>query len=148
MGIDFKDLSPALQNQIRAQMGSPAVQPPVQTAAMPKHAGPNKTESAYRGEILARRADLLSIAYEALTIRMANGHRYTPDFVTLRTDGCIECHEVKGSYRLGSYQRAKLAFDQAKTEWPVFAWVWAERAGSSWEIYKTQSKADKGGKNA
>lgn len=150
MGVNFQDLPPSLQAQVRGQMGAPQT-PTVTTTkrdTTPKHSGPNKTEAAYRSEILARRTDLLSIAYEGLTIRMINGHRYTPDFVALRRDGLVECHEVKGSYRLGSYQRAKLAFDQAKTEWPSFAWVWAERSGGGWKIYKTSQNALQGGINA
>ncbi len=96
--------------------------------------GPNKTEARYRAEVLSRRLDLVAVAYEGLTFRMVNGHRYTPDWVARSADGQVWCFEVKGAYRFGSHQRARLAFDQAATEWPCFRWVWAERQkDGSWK---------------
>jgi hypothetical protein len=91
---------------------------------------PTKTELAFRREVLDRElmiGSLVSVAYEALVFRLANGHSYTPDWVCWDCDGRLQCVEVKGSYRLGSYQRARLAFDQARIEWPRIIWVWAER---------------------
>jgi hypothetical protein len=93
---------------------------------------PNKTEAEYRRLHLTPDA-----RYEALTFRFTNGHRYTPDWVVTRPDGAIECHEVKGGYRFGSHQRARLAFDQARVEWPGMVWVWATRGKrGEWEIEK------------
>jgi predicted nuclease of restriction endonuclease-like RecB superfamily len=67
-----------------------------------------------------------NVRYEALTFKLGNGHRYTPDFIVRHGDRlCI--YEVKGSYRLHSHSRARLAFDQARVEWPCFTWVWAEK---------------------
>jgi len=91
---------------------------------------PNKTEASYRTEVLDRQAAaglLASIAYEALTIRLANGHRYTPDWVCRTVAGLTICIEVKGTYRMHSHQRARLAFDQAALEWPAWRWIWAEK---------------------
>jgi hypothetical protein len=86
---------------------------------------PNKTEAEYARLYLAG----MGARFEALTFRFANGHRYTPDWCYREAgeSGRLVCVEVKGSYRLGSYQRARLAFDQAVVEWPVIRWVWAER---------------------
>ena len=98
----------------------------VATATPPKAPSPrgvpNKTEAAYRARHLVGK----DARYEALTFRMANGHRYTPDWVVMDGGRPVECHEVKGSYRLGSYQRARLAFDQARVEYPGIVWVWGE----------------------
>jgi hypothetical protein len=95
--------------------------------------GPNKTEAEYRRRFIdPHRANLCSVAFEGLTFRLANGHRYTPDWVYVE-GGRLVCIEVKGSYRLGSYQRARLAFDQAAVEWPGLRWIWAERrVDGSW----------------
>ena len=72
--------------------------------------------------------------FEGVTFAMSNGHRYTPDFVWWGDDGRMTCMEVKGSFRLGSYQRAKLAFDQCKAEFPQVTWVWKERQkDGSWK---------------
>jgi hypothetical protein len=95
---------------------------------------PNKTEAAYRAEVLDRRNDVAAVHFEGLTLRMANGHRYTPDWVVVTEGGRIECHEVKGGYALHSQQRARLAFDQARVEFPWMGWVWAMRSRDGWKI--------------
>ena len=93
---------------------------------------PNKTEASYRAEVIARRTDVAAVHYEGLTVRMANGHRYTPDWVVVTAGGRIECHEVKGGYALHSHQRARLAFDQARIEFPWIMWVWAVKTKNGW----------------
>lgn len=81
---------------------------------------PNATELAYL------RMGLVGVdaRYEALTFRLANGHRYTPDWVVFVDGAPVACHEVKGAYRLHSHGRARLAFDQARIEFPGLTWVW------------------------
>ncbi len=108
----------------------PIVAPPTRPAK-----GPNKTEAEYRRLYLGTgRRDLVAVAFEGVTFRLANGHRYTPDWVYVE-GGRLVCVEVKGSYRLGSYQRARLAFDQAAVEWPGVRWIWAERRkDGSWHV--------------
>jgi len=112
-----------------APVGSRAVS--VRSPRRPK--GPNKTEQRFADECLRGR----DARFEGLTLRMANGHRYTPDWVVVayRGNGNITCYEVKGSYRLHSHQRARLAFDQARCEWPCFRWLWAElQPDGTWRI--------------
>ena len=120
--------------QMPASSKSPSRQPKL----------PTKTEREYE-TIYLRTAD--DARYEGLTFKMANGHRYTPDFVSFPklavsldrfgdpVNHRIECIEVKGTYRLQSYQRARLAFDQARVEWPQFDWTWAEKLkGGGWRV--------------
>ena len=96
---------------------------------------PNKTEAGYRAEVLGRRGDVAAVHYEGLTLRMANGHRYTPDWVVVTVGGRIECHEVKGGHAMHSEQRARLAFDQARVEFPWIVWVWARKVeGGGWMV--------------
>ena len=126
MAIRIDDLPEQYQRQARAQLNRPAPVQPIEaiprTQPSTTHRCPNKTEAAYRDRHLAGQ----DARYEALTFRLANTHRYTPDWVVVR-DGCVvECHEVKGAYRLHSHGRARLAFDQARVEWPGIKWVWAE----------------------
>jgi hypothetical protein len=91
---------------------------------------PNKTEAEFRRQYLAGKG----ARFEAITFRFANGHRYTPDWVYVE-GGRLVCVEVKGSYRLGSHQRARLAFDQAAVEWPDARWIWAERRkDGTWQV--------------
>jgi hypothetical protein len=90
--------------------------------------GPNKTEADYRNIFL--HGD--DARFEALTFKMANGHRYTPDWVVMVNGMPTECHECKGGYALHSQQRARLAFDQAKVEFPGLKWVWAVKTKKGW----------------
>jgi len=91
----------------------------------------NKTEAEYLNTYLRG----LDARYEAITFRLCNGHKYTPDFVVFDPLGKIsECHEVKGSYALGSQQRARLAFDQCRIEFKGIAWVWATKKKEGWVI--------------
>jgi hypothetical protein len=91
----------------------------------------NKTERHYHTFILSGK----DARYEALTFRMRNGHRYTPDFSVFDDAGrLIECHECKGSYALYSQQRARLAFDQCKKEFTGIRWIWAVKTSDGWRV--------------
>jgi len=140
MGIKIEDLPLRLQAQARAQLAGqqnpvsriqePEIKNPKKETFGARHRVPNKTELEYQRFYLRGK----DARYEALTFRMANGHRYTPDWVVFNDAGKIECHEVKGGYALGSEQRARLAFDQAKVEFPWIVWVWAKKSAGSWHI--------------
>lgn len=140
MRFKIEDLPPHMQVQVRAQLAleTKTVQP-VQPTAQPERtarpagpAGPNKTEAAYRREVLDTNPAISRVSFEPMTFHLANGHRYTPDWGFI-SNGRLHLVEVKGAYRLGSYQRARLAFDQAAVEWPDFVWIWAERNGGTWK---------------
>jgi hypothetical protein len=147
--FSLADLPERLQRQIRegatprlpADPGPsraavpPAAATPPRTRQGPKKAkGPNKTEARYAREVLAPLG--IEARYEGLTFRLANGHRYTPDWVYFDQTGKLVCGEVKGAYRFGSHQRARLAFDQARLEWPSITWIWATWTGKEWSIEK------------
>ncbi|MEI8123117.1 MAG: hypothetical protein WCI20_13860 [bacterium] len=147
----IEDLPPRLQAQVRAQIAGER-NPPSFAKAMegmevrsqnpevrkPSHApnggrkskGPNKTEVDYQRRHLRG----LDARYEAVTFRMANGHRYTPDWVVFTDGRPSQCHECKGGYALHSQQRARLAFDQVRVEFPGLVWVWAVRVGGRWTV--------------
>ena len=91
----------------------------------PKKLGMTKTEARFLKHLL----DIgIKPKYEGVTFKMANGHRYTPDFVWWDETGLMFVVEVKGSYKLQTYQRARLAFDQCAEEFQevVFEW-WEEQ---------------------
>lgn len=108
----------------------------LKTADIKPRGKPNKTELEY-GRMLGFEFPKSIPRYEAITFTFENGHRYTPDWIVATTDGIL-CVEVKArgknGYRLPSYGRAKLAFDQAKIEWPQFRWRWAEKHCGSWNV--------------
>jgi hypothetical protein len=161
MGIKIEALPPALRAQVEAKLRAedkrrqPASSPVNAhriaqdesgcTQTRPETSGrdtravarrkrqPNKTEARYAAEMLRG----LDARYEAVTFRLSNGHRYTPDWVVFDSAGrLLSCHEVKGSYRFHSHGRARLAFDQAALEFPGITWVWATLTSHGWERRK------------
>lgn len=77
-----------------------------QAAALPVATGTvrepdmNKTEAEYAGMLEARRlrGEVAWWRYEAITLKLADNTRYTPDFLVLLPDGALEIHETKGGY--------------------------------------------------
>lgn len=88
---------------------------------------PNKTEQRFNREVLGGDG-----RYEAITLRLPGGSRYTPDFLTSLFDPLTHqydthVYEVKGSYRLGSHGRALTAFREARAAFPFLSFHWYER---------------------
>jgi len=103
------------------------------TVAIRPRKGPTKTEARYLAECLSSLPPDWTAIYEGVSFLLSNGHRYTPDYAVRDSAGNLsECHEVKGSYRLHSHSRARLAYDCARQEWPGIKWVWAEWDGGAW----------------
>jgi len=103
--------------------------------------GPNKTEAEYNRLHLDGKG-----MYEAVTLRLPGGSRYTPDWVVMGEGGTVELHEVKGSYRFGSHGRAVTAFREAVAAFPCFAFVWAVRdKGGVWSVRRHAAGAGGGG---
>ena len=90
--------------------------------------GPNKTEAEYNRLYLGGRG-----LYEAVTLKLPGGSRYTADWVTAE-GGRVTLHEVKGSYRFGSQGRALTAFRECAAAFPCFDFVWACRGRSGWTV--------------
>lgn len=98
---------------------------PVRKDRKPK--GPNKTEQRFNREVLGGEG-----RYEAITLRLPGGSRYTPDFLTALFDPLTHqydthVYEVKGTYRLGSHGRALTAFREARSAFPFLSFHWYER---------------------
>ena len=156
MGIKIDTLPPALRAQVEAKLraedkrrqasspvnahgiaqdayGCTQTRPETDTRAVARKRQPNKTEARYAAEMLRG----LDARYEAVTFRLSNGHRYTPDWVVFDSAGrLLSCHEVKGSYRFHSHGRARLAFDQAALEFSGITWVWATLTSHGWDRRK------------
>ena len=131
MKLRIEDLPPKMRQQVEAELREydrPAAKQAIPAEPPKPKRHQTKTESEYARLYLSGKNPV----YEALTFRLANGHRYTPDWVYWH-DGRLHCVEVKGGYRLGSYQRARLAFDQAAIEWPTITWIWAEKRDGEWK---------------
>lgn len=73
----------------------------------------NKTEKAYAGYLEAQKiaGKVAAFWFEGITLKLAKGTRYTPDFLVLRDDGILECHEVKGVWRDDAKAKTRVAAD-------------------------------------
>ncbi len=93
----------------------------------------NATEAKYNRDFLNGAGK-----YESITLRLPGGSRYTPDFMTVGTDGQIILHEVKGVYRFHSEGRARTAWRECAAAFPMFRFVWAKWTGKRWELTDAQ----------
>ena len=143
-GISIDDLPEKYREQVRRQTGMPSVVKEVKSSPEPPvHTGrrrePNKTEAEYNRRFLGGAGK-----YEAVSLRLPGGSRYTPDWQSVGADGRVTFHEVKGSYRFGSQGRAATAFRECVAAFPEFNFVWAVRnADGSWSL-----KQNRGGQHA
>jgi hypothetical protein len=60
----------------------------------------NRTEQEYGTMLRARQltGEIAWFAFEAVTLKLADDTRYTPDFALMLADGTIELIEVKGGF--------------------------------------------------
>ena len=136
--IRLEDLPPRLREQAERQLAARASEPPQPRTSnseprISSPRKPNKTEAEYNIMRLGGKG-----MYEAITLRLPGGSRYTPDWVTVE-GGTVTLHEVKGSYRLNSHGRAATAFRECVVAFPCFRFVWAVRRNGAYEISKYQS---------
>ena len=97
-----------------------------------KKGKPNKTELAYFYHLQMEFPGCTPI-FQGLTIQLESGHAYRPDWV-VKIDGRILCVEVKnGAYKHASYGRSRLAYDCARTEWPMLQFRWVEKTKEGWK---------------
>lgn len=103
---------------------------------MQKRKGPNKTEAAF-GEWLKRNS-YEAVRFEAITLRMPGGTRYTPDWQVVDyhnpySDPAINYYEVKGFMREAARVRLK-EFAAYFEECRFFLVRAKNRALTEWQI--------------
>lgn len=95
----------------------------------------NRTEAAYATTLEAARNahEIVWYAFEGVTLKLADGCRYTPDFAVLRADGIMEMHEVKGYWTDDARVKVKVAAEKFPF---VFQAVYkqAKKDGGGWRI--------------
>jgi len=96
----------------------------------------NKTEAEYAVMLNARQnsGEILWWRYEAVTLKLADNTRYTPDFLVMRADGSLEIHETKGGFvREDGWVKLKIA--AALFPFRFFlCQKQAKKAGGGWQI--------------
>ena len=88
----------------------------------------SKAEARYAQMLEAQRrsGQIDSWRYEAITLTLADGCRYTPDFLVIE-GGQMSLIEVKGFMREAARLRLKVAVEM----YPLFRWwlLWAKKGG-------------------
>ncbi len=121
------------------ELGSPDVAPlPVRTVGLelrtPKFR--SKAEARY-ADILEgqrRNGQIQKWRHEAITLKLADGVRFTPDFLVDENDGRMTLIEVKGEYIRDD---ARIKLRVAVEMYPGFRWflVIAKRGGA-WDVQR------------
>lgn len=95
----------------------------------------NKTEAAYAQELEARKnaKELLWYVFEGVTLKLADGCRYTPDFAVLRADGVMEMHEVKGYWTDDARAKIKVAADKFPFKF-IAVYKRPKKDGGGWKV--------------
>ncbi|MEY2875893.1 MAG: hypothetical protein RLZZ373_3264 [Pseudomonadota bacterium] len=70
----------------------------------------NKAETAY-AEVLAGRSDVAWWKFEGVTLNIAPGVSYRPDFFVMLESGELQVHEVKGRWEDDAWRVFKVARD-------------------------------------
>lgn len=95
----------------------------------------NKTEQAYQDHLeQLKSAGLIAwYKFEGVTLRIAEGASFTPDFLVMLPDGQLEFREVKGFWR----EAAKVRMKVAASLFPFKFMAVKQRAkknGGGWDI--------------
>ena len=111
--VDFAQ-APAVKHRLRQQRGGKL----------------NKTEAAF-GEHLRRLFPGAAVHEQAITLRLANGCRYSPDVVVVEQPGSlVRAYEVKGHMRDDAAVKLKVA----ATAYPWISFYLVTQRGGTWEI--------------
>lgn len=130
--------SAGLQDRrVAGDQGTGGVQTPAEPAEAPS--GPkfkSKAEARY-AELLERQrraGQIESWRYEAITLRIGLGARYSPDFLVVTNDGRMRLVEVKGHMKEAARVRLRVAVEM----YPQFAWllVWSKKGKFEPEILR------------
>lgn len=108
---------------------------PAKSKRFPK--GPNRTESEY-GLILKAKFPGSNVRFEAYTLKLADGCRYSPDWSVEHPDGTLEFHEVKGPF---IYSKSLTKPRTAAELFPQ-RFTLAQKLKSGWEITPLRGKVD------
>ena len=108
---------------------------------------PNVTETKYLREVLNQKYNdghhLITYQPDPIVITRTTKRQYTADFLVRPQIGALDkkhvYHEVKGSYKLPTQDRARLAWEIAAETHPEWDFVWAELTISGWEIERWEA---------
>ena len=132
-GLRYSDLNPAIRSRVEAVCRARGIRvrksgknaPGATCGLLAVHRrtgpkGPNATEAEFNRLYLGGQG-----VYEAITLRLPGGSRYTPDWLWVDEEsGMVHLFEVKGAWRFPSEGRALTAFREARAAFPMFRFAW------------------------
>jgi len=98
----------------------------------------SKTEATYAAflDALIRSGEILNWRYEAVTLRLGDRVRFTPDFRVEDREGRIELHEVKGAY---TREDARVKLQVAATLFPEYRFQLCTYSKGNWTIARVRA---------
>ena len=135
---DLNEVSPQLRERIQRQLDAENPDNVVTIQKIELHPSkrirqsskqPSKLEVRFRAEILNPKfvdGFIDNIKEQAVTFKLGNGVRYTPDFIAWKSSKQMICYEVKGKHAFdGALDKLKIAAAIYKdVEWQL--WWFAE----------------------
>jgi|SRR5579859_4491113 len=90
----------------------------------------NKTEAAYADHLeqLRQVGHIVTWLFEAITLKLGDDCRYTPDFLVIHADRTVELVEVKGFWR----DDARVKIRVAAQRFPWFRFTGIRRERGAW----------------
>ena len=94
----------------------------------------NTLETQHAGtlELRKRAGEILDYWFEALTFKLADDCRYTPDFLVMLPDGELEVHEVKGHFEDDAKVKLRVAADKFPFRFLAFRKL-PKKEGGGWQ---------------
>lgn len=71
-----------------------------------------RTFKARTFEARTSEKEFVWVAFEGIKLKLADKTYYTPDFFLMRSDGTLECHEVKGHWEDDARVKIKCAAEK------------------------------------
>lgn len=95
----------------------------------------NGTEQAYAETLRIKQAagEIAWFKFEGMTFKLAEGCRYTPDFIVMLPDGTLEAHEVKGFWTDDARAKIKVAAELFPLRF-IAVHKKPKREGGGWRI--------------
>lgn len=118
-----------------AQKRSPASPLPPKPEAKKRRGVMNRLEADFAGvlENQKRLELIVDFKFEPITLRLARGAKYTPDFAVWNYDGSLDFFETKGFWREAGRLRIKLAAEIYKQHNFIAVQKNRKKDGGGWE---------------
>lgn len=95
----------------------------------------NKTETAYAEYLESEKVlgNILWYKFEAITLKLADDTRFTPDFFVMNKDRELCCHEVKSIWRDDSKVKIKVASELFPFRF-IAIYAKPKKEGGGWRV--------------